>query len=64
MAEIELRVLSRQCLKRRIPDEKTISREVQACVKERNINVVKVDWRFTTVDARITLKRLYPKNHD
>jgi len=64
MAEIELRVLSRQCLKRRIPDEQTISREVQACVKERNINVVKVDWRFTTVDARITLKRLYPKNHD
>ena len=64
MAEIELSVLSRQCLNRRIPDEQTLSREVQAWVKERNPKVVKVDWWFSTADARIKLKRLYPKNHD
>jgi transposase len=64
MAEIELSVLSRQCLNRRIPDEQTLSREVQAWVNERNTKVVKVDWRFSTADARIKLKRLYPKIHD
>ena len=64
MAEIELSVLSRQCLNRRIPDEQTLSREVQAWVKERNNKVVKVDWWFSTADARIKLKRLFPKNHD
>jgi transposase len=64
MAEIDLSVLSRQCLNRRIPDEQTLSREVQAWVNERNTKVVKVDWRFSTADARIKLKRLYPKIHD
>ena len=63
MAEIELSVLSRQCINRRIPDEQTLNREVMAWVKERNSKVVKVDWRFTTADARIKLKRLYPKIH-
>jgi len=64
MAEIELSFLSRQCLNRRIPDEKTFSREVQAWVKERNTKVVKVDWWFSTADACIKLKCLYPKIHD
>jgi hypothetical protein len=61
MAEIELSVLSRQCLNRRIPDEQTLEHEVQAWTNERNMKVVKVDWRFSTADARIKLKRLYPK---
>jgi transposase len=61
MAEIELSVLARQCIKRRIPDEQTLQKEVQAWVRERNSKVVKVDWRFSTADARIKLKRLYPK---
>ena len=64
MAEIELSVLSRQCINRRIPNEETLNQEVQAWVNERNSNFVKVDWRFSTADARIKLKRLYPKIHD
>ena len=64
MAEIELSVLSRQCINRRIPDQQTLDREVQAWVDDRNSKVVKVDWRFSTADARIKLKRLYPKIHD
>jgi hypothetical protein len=63
MAEIELSVLSRQCINRRIPDEQTLNHEVQAWVNERNNKVVKVDWRFSTAKARIKLKRLYPKIH-
>lgn len=63
MAEIELSVLSRQCLNRRISDQETLTHEVDAWVNERNSKVVKVDWRFSTADARIKLKRLYPKNH-
>lgn len=61
MAEIELSALARQCLHRRIPDQQTLDVEAQAWVKERNKKVVKVDWRFTTADARIKLKHLYPK---
>ena len=64
MAEIELSVLSRQCINRRIPDEETLRRETRAWVEDRNSKVVKVDWRFSTADARIKLKRLYPKFHD
>ena len=64
MAKIELSVLSRQCLKRRIPDKLILNREVQAWTSERNSRVVKVDWRFSTADARIKLKQLYPKIHD
>ena len=64
MAEIELSVLSRQCLKRRIPNELTLGREVKAWTSDRNSNVVKMDWRFSTADARLKLKRLYPKIHD
>lgn len=61
MAEIDLSVLNRQCLDRRIPDRATLSHEVRAWEDERNANGVKVDWRFTTTDARIKLKHLYPK---
>ena len=61
MAEIELSALVRQCLNRRIPDQQELNAEAQAWVKERNDKVVKVDWRFTTADARIKLKHLYPK---
>ena len=64
MAEIELSVLSRQCINRRIPDELTLNKQVQAWVEDRNSKVVKVDWRFSTANARIKLKRLYPKIHD
>lgn len=60
MAEIELSVLSRQCLDRRIPDQITLQREIRAWEDERNAQVVKVLWRFTTADARIKLKHLYP----
>jgi hypothetical protein len=61
MAEIELSALVRQCLNRRIPDQDMLDAEAQAWTKERNQQVVKVDWRFTTADARIKLKHLYPK---
>jgi hypothetical protein len=46
---------------RRIPDQETLSAEAQAWANERNAKTVKVDWRFTTTDARIKLKHLYPK---
>ena len=61
MAEIELSALVRQCLNRRIPDQDMLNTESQAWAKERNQQVFKVDWRFTTADARIKLKHLYPK---
>jgi hypothetical protein len=60
MAEIELSVLSRQCLDRRIPDVATLTREVAAWEQARNASPHPVDWRFTPPDARIKLKRLYP----
>jgi transposase len=60
VAEMELSVLARQCLDRRIPDQETLRREAAAWVEKRNKAVVKVDWQFTTVDARVKLKRLYP----
>lgn len=60
MAETELSVLSRQCLDRRIAERETLLREVQSWEIERNAAEVRVDWQFTTADARIKLKRLYP----
>ena len=60
MAEPELSVLSRQCLDRRIPDKRTLIEEVAAWQDDRNKNHAKADWQFTTADARIKLKRLYP----
>jgi hypothetical protein len=64
MAEIELSVMSRQCLNRRIPDQPMLAAEVQAWQDERNARVVKVNWQFTTADARIKLRHLYPKIQD
>ncbi len=60
MAEIELGVLARQCLDRRIPSQEVLERETGAWQDQRNRDVIQVDWRFTTEDARIKLKSLYP----
>ncbi len=60
IAEIELSVLSRQCLDRRVPDAATLAVEIAAWQARRNAASTGVDWRFTTADARIKLKRLYP----
>ena len=60
MAEIEIGVMARQCLDRRIPDQSALRREVAAWQQQRNRDAVRVDWRFTTSDARIKLKSLYP----
>ena len=62
IAECELSVRARQCLDRRIPDLATLTREVAAWERDRNAAEVTIDWPFTTADARVKLKRLYPKN--
>lgn len=61
VAEIEFKALSVQCLSRRIVDITTLAREVFAWERERNRRTVAVDWQFTTPDARIKLKHLYPE---
>jgi transposase len=61
MAEIEFSVLARQCLNRRIPTMEDLTREIQAWYTQRNQLSASIDWRFTTDDARIKLKRLYPQ---
>jgi DDE superfamily endonuclease len=60
MAELEFSVLSRQCLDRRIPDEATLIRELQAYEESRNATRAKITWRFTSEQARVKLHRLYP----
>lgn len=60
IAEIELRVLMGQCLNRRIPDKNALEHETTKWQAERNRAGAKVDWHFSTADARIKLKRLYP----
>ena len=60
MAEIELSVFQRQCLDRRIPDQARLKKEVADWQEQRNDADCTIDWRFTTDDARIKLKRLYP----
>jgi transposase len=60
MAEIELSVLSRQCLDRRVPNFETLEAEAAACQERRDAAGVEIEWRFRTDDARIKLKRLYP----
>jgi hypothetical protein len=60
MAEIELRVLSRQCLDRRIGSQQELEQEVAAWQEARNREATPIDWQFTTAEARIKLKRLYP----
>ena len=60
MAEIELSVLSRQCLDRRIPDQEALRRETAAWAERRNTAKATIQWHFTTADARVKLKKLYP----
>lgn len=60
VAEMELSVLARQCLDRRIPNHEALTHQVAAWQQQRNDAVVKVNWQFTTKDARIKLKKLYP----
>ena len=60
MAEIEFSALQRQCLDRRLGTRATMAREVAAWVTARNTAATTIDWQFTTEDARIKLKRLYP----
>jgi hypothetical protein len=60
MAEIEMGIMARQCLDRRIPDQNILKREIKAWQDERNKKGARVDWRFTTQDARVKLKSLYP----
>lgn len=62
MAEIELSILQRQCLDRRIPDEETLKREIAAWETQRNEEKATIDWRFSVTDAREKLKRLYPSH--
>ena len=64
MAEIELAMLGQQCLDRRLADRATLEREVAAWQAARNDSGRGVDWRFTTEDARIKLKHLYPAIQD
>jgi hypothetical protein len=60
MAEIELSVLQRQCLDRRIPNKEMLKREIAAWEERRNTERATIDWRFSVTDAREKLKRLYP----
>jgi hypothetical protein len=62
MAEIELAILSTQCLDQRIPDAATLKAETAAWEETRNATATRVNWRFTTADARIKLRYLYPSH--
>lgn len=64
MAETELSILSCQCLDRRMDCKEKMTQEVAAWERDRNARNSTIDWRFTTTDARIKLKRLYPSLHD
>lgn len=64
MAETELSILCRQCLDCRIDSQETMTQEIAAWEDERNANKSTIDWQFTTADARIKLKRLYPLYQD
>jgi DDE superfamily endonuclease len=61
IAEIELSVLTMQCLDRRLPAMETLTKETQQWEQRRNESQKGVDWQFSTLDARIKLKRLYPQ---
>jgi transposase len=60
MAETELSIVTKQCLDRRIPDIVTLRREINAWERQRNKAKSKINWQFTTHDARIKLRKLYP----
>lgn len=64
MAEIELNILTRQCLNRHISDQTKVEREVKAWSQERNSKGSTINWQFTNEKARVKLKRLYPSLHD
>jgi hypothetical protein len=64
IAEIELSALTGQCLDRRMPDIETLHKETMAWEQRRNARHQGVDWQFTTQNARIKLKRLYPQIHE
>lgn len=64
MAEIELNVLTKQCLNRRIDNIKTVREEVKAWQNHRNNKDARIKWQFTTKDARVKLHRLYPSIHN
>jgi hypothetical protein len=64
IAEIELSVFNCQCLDRRIGDEATLKREIRNLKEARNAACAKIEWRFTTEDARDNLRRLYPSTSD
>jgi transposase len=64
MAETELSVMTKQCLDRRIPDVATLRREIAAWERQRNKARSKINWQFTTHDARIKLRKLYPSIQD
>ncbi len=61
MAELELSVLARQCLAQRLPDQDAMRSAVTAWADRRNAAIHTIDWQFTTADARIKLRRLYPE---
>jgi hypothetical protein len=63
IAEIELSVLGRQCLARRIAQQDTLQRKIEQWEQQRNTIATKVDWQFTTEQARIKLRSLYPSHH-
>jgi hypothetical protein len=60
MAEIEINILVNHGLSKRVPDIKTMKKQAIAWYKNRNKTAYKINWRFTTAEARIKLKRLYP----
>ena len=60
MAEIELSIVARQCLSDRFPTIEALRAQVDAWQQDRNLAKITINWRFTTADARIKLKRLYP----
>jgi len=60
MAEIEFSVLFGQALNKRIPNQETLKKEIQVWQDNRNTNTKTTDWKFTTNDARVKLKKLYP----
>jgi predicted AAA+ superfamily ATPase len=60
MAEIELSILQRQCLRQRFADRAALEREIAAWAATRNTTTARIDWQFTTTDARTKLRRLYP----
>jgi predicted AAA+ superfamily ATPase len=64
MAKIELNVLHGQCLKRRINNFKEVKREAKVWMQIRNSKKSKINWQFTTKDARIKVKKLYPSIND